>query len=394
MDEEKNESMQDHKEQQETMEVTMATQSEDVSVAAEGVGMSSETQRQLNEMGDVPTLPSPVKLPLDSPTEGRDEDDDEDSDSDSSSSSSSSSSPAPVSVEDESFTQPAPVKTRDEVLLEELPAVEEVSITLPEDVELLPVGTVSNIIQQLVIIQSLKDMPPLTDDSIIFTSDRVSLAKVFEVFGPVSSPLYILRFNSVEQISSKGLREGLSVYYAPAIKEYTGYIFVKQLKLLEGSDASWKNDHEPPAEALDYSDDEKEHDAKRKIKRSKKVNNNTDNPARNTQNTLQQCDTKHFPPRHAGAQFRHQNPRNKQQPLRNAQAPPRQIRPPSRHSNVLPGYLPPPCPYPPPPFPLANFPLYPPPPPSFFNSAFSSHHWPPAPVSFPNFPPPPPPPPQ
>lgn len=64
-------------------------------------------------------------------------------------------------------------------------------------------------------------------------TSRASAAvfQVFEVFGPVSSPLYILRFNSAEQIKSKGLTEGLTVYYAPAIKEYTGYILVQQLRL-------------------------------------------------------------------------------------------------------------------------------------------------------------------
>uniref|UniRef100_H3C1U9 H/ACA ribonucleoprotein complex subunit n=1 Tax=Tetraodon nigroviridis TaxID=99883 RepID=H3C1U9_TETNG len=90
--------------------------------------------------------------------------------------------------------------------------------------------------------------------------------QVFEVFGPVSSPLYILRFNSAEQIVDKGLKEGLTVYYAPSMKEYTGYILVQELRLSKGSDASWKNDHEPPLEALDYSDDEKEQEAKRKLK--------------------------------------------------------------------------------------------------------------------------------
>uniref|UniRef100_A0A8D3DBB7 H/ACA ribonucleoprotein complex subunit n=1 Tax=Scophthalmus maximus TaxID=52904 RepID=A0A8D3DBB7_SCOMX len=153
-----------------------------------------------------------------------------------SSSSSSSSSPSALVIEDdddEGFSQPVPIKTRDEVLPEELPAVEEVSVSLPEDVELQPVGTVSSIIQQLVVIQSLRDTPALIDDSIIFTSDRQAVGKVFEVFGPVSSPLYILRLNSVEQISSKGLKEGLTVYYAPAIKEYTGYILTQQLKLIK-----------------------------------------------------------------------------------------------------------------------------------------------------------------
>lgn len=55
--------------------------------------------------------------------------------------------------------------------------------------------------------------------------------QVFDVFGPVSSPLYILRFNSEDQISSKGLMVGLTVYYAPAIKECTRYILIQQLKL-------------------------------------------------------------------------------------------------------------------------------------------------------------------
>lgn len=65
----------------------------------------------------------------------------------------------------------------------------------------------------------------------VIMNDLLVVFQVFEVFGPVSSPLYILRFNSVDQISSKGLTEGVTVYYAPAIKEYTGYILTQQLKL-------------------------------------------------------------------------------------------------------------------------------------------------------------------
>lgn len=45
------------------------------------------------------------------------------------------------------------------------------------------------------------------------------------------SPLYILRFNSEEQIRSRGLTEGQTVYCAPALKEFTSYILVQQLRL-------------------------------------------------------------------------------------------------------------------------------------------------------------------
>uniref|UniRef100_A0A8P4KLT6 H/ACA ribonucleoprotein complex subunit n=1 Tax=Dicentrarchus labrax TaxID=13489 RepID=A0A8P4KLT6_DICLA len=316
-------------------------------------------------------------------------------------------------------------------------------VSLPEDAELQPVGTVSSIIQQLVVIQSLKDTPPLNDDSIIFRSDGLAVGKVFEVFGPVSNPLYILRFNSAEQISSKGLTEGLTVYYAPTIKEYTEYILTQQLKLLKGSDASWKNDQEPPAEALDYSDDEKEQEAKRKGKNSKKKRD-SNNAGTHTQTgaphvclneaKLGMCYKSkgesrieydiHPPicflffflqkilptlPRIPCSSsemsgFSHQDTQGLRSGTRT-----RGIN--IYHSNThtlhpdtythrpdtptsFPCTSPPPCPYPPPPphpFPPPNFPLYPPPP-AFFNPSFSSPLWPPNSVPFSDLPPPPPPP--
>ncbi|XP_029014220.1 H/ACA ribonucleoprotein complex non-core subunit NAF1 isoform X2 [Betta splendens] len=300
---------------------------------------------------------------------------------------------APVVDDDDDvgLNQSAPIKTRDEVLLEELPAVEEVAVSLPEDAELEPVGTVSSILQQLVVIQSLKDTPALTDESIIFTSDRLAVGKVFEVFGPVSSPLYILRFNSAEQISSKGLMEGLTLYYAPAIREYTGYILTQQLKLLKGSDASWKNDQEPPEEALDYSDDEKEHEAKRRVKNKRmRDNNSADNPNKDYQQQQKprQLDFKGFLSRRPRSPFRQQHLRSRQPPFQPSTPPP-------RHTEMPPMYLPAPCPYPPPPaihYPPPGFPLCPPPP--FFNPSLSSPFWPPNSILFSDFPPPPPPPPQ
>jgi len=55
-------------------------------------------------------------------------------------------------------------------------------------------------------------------------------SQVFEVFGPVSSPYYVLRFNSAEEISGKGLVVGSTVFYTPGHKEYTGYLLTKHLR--------------------------------------------------------------------------------------------------------------------------------------------------------------------
>ncbi|KAG9479968.1 hypothetical protein GDO78_011799, partial [Eleutherodactylus coqui] len=109
---------------------------------------------------------------------------DSDSDSDSSSSSSTSSSSSSLSSvlqldEEPPETIDLPMKTRDELLVDELPTVEELSISLPDHVELKPFGTVSSIIEQLVIIESFRDTLPLNEDTIVFKEDRSAVGKIF-----------------------------------------------------------------------------------------------------------------------------------------------------------------------------------------------------------------------
>eukprot|EP00069_Balaena_mysticetus_P000912 bmy_14903T0 len=114
--------------------------------------------------------------------------------------------------------------------IQELPSAEEVTIVLPEGIELKPLGM------------------------------------IFEIFGPVAHPFYVLRFNSSEHIENKGIKIKDTMYFAPSMKDFTQYIFTERLKQDRGSDASWKNDQEPPPEALDFSDDEKEKEAKQRKK--------------------------------------------------------------------------------------------------------------------------------
>ncbi|XP_048160284.1 H/ACA ribonucleoprotein complex non-core subunit NAF1 [Corvus hawaiiensis] len=197
-------------------------------------------------------------------------DSDSDTDSDSSSTTPSSSSSA-VSDEDdhpnEKDNRSYCVRTKDELPIDELPPVEDLSIILPDNVELKLFGTVSSIIEQLVIIESLRGLPPVNEESIIFKEDRQAAGKIFEIFGPVSHPFYVIRFNSSEHIKAKGINVQDSMYFAPSVEDFTQYIFAEKLKQEKGSDASWKNDQEPPPEALDFSDDEKEREAKQKKKK-------------------------------------------------------------------------------------------------------------------------------
>ncbi|XP_061427784.1 H/ACA ribonucleoprotein complex non-core subunit NAF1 [Lethenteron reissneri] len=195
----------------------------------------------------------------------------EDSDSsDESTSSLSSASPTPVADDfefgDDYFSSKSvpKVKVKGELDLEDLPPVPEVTIEIPEDVKMEPIGVVTSLLGQLVVVESLKDKSPLNEDTLLFSSDRKSVGKVFETFGPVTHPFYSLRFNSADDVTQKGIATGTTLYCTPEMTDYTQYIFTEKLKRLKGSDASWKDDIEPPPEAVDYSDDEQEKAAKGK----------------------------------------------------------------------------------------------------------------------------------
>ncbi|XP_016412072.1 H/ACA ribonucleoprotein complex non-core subunit NAF1-like isoform X3 [Sinocyclocheilus rhinocerous] len=215
-----------------------------------------------------------------------DSDSDSSSSTSSSSSSSTSSSSEPFNLvknnaedDDEGVAmgnekRPAPLKTQDELLIDDLPVVENLFISLPEDTEMEPIGTISSIVEQLVIVESYRNTPPLHENSVLFTKNRNSVGKIFEVFGPVCQPYYALRFNSHDDIDQKDLKIRDVVYFAPKIKDFTDYIFTERLQRTKGSDASWKNDQEPPPEALDFSDDEQERLAKQKLKEQKRRQQN------------------------------------------------------------------------------------------------------------------------
>ncbi|XP_078268798.1 uncharacterized protein LOC144600774 [Rhinoraja longicauda] len=173
--------------------------------------------------------------------------------------------------------KPHPIKSKDELMLEDLPKVDEVNIVLPEEVQKEPIGVVCSIIDQLVIVESRANMPPVNEETILFRKNRNSIGQVFEVFGPVCHPFYVLRFNSPEDICAKGIELQELLFFAPAVKDFTQYIFAERLKD-KGSDASWRNDQEPPLEALDFSDDEKEKEAKQRKK--KKPQNHGDKNTR------------------------------------------------------------------------------------------------------------------
>ncbi|XP_017033860.1 H/ACA ribonucleoprotein complex non-core subunit NAF1 [Drosophila kikkawai] len=170
-----------------------------------------------------------------------------------------------------------PPKVRGEMLLDELPPIHQLEITVPED-ECVELGKVQSIVDQLVLVSVLPNSQLFDLDTVLFLEKgRKVLGEVFDVLGQVADPLYCVRFNSNQQILDRGIKIGDVVYCAPKT-EHTQFVILSKLMQVKGSDASWEHDVEPPARFVDYSDDEEEREARneQRKRRQRDRTNSTD----------------------------------------------------------------------------------------------------------------------
>lgn len=154
--------------------------------------------------------------------------------------------------------------TEGELKLSDLPPIQELSITVPTN-DLVKIGKVLNIVDVLVVIESIRSMPPLDLDTVLFKSNGKPIGQIFDVFGPVVEPHYSVRFTNAEQIKEFNIEAGMDIYFAPRIDtNITKFAFVNEIKKIKGTDASWENDNEPPDSVAEFSDDEEERSSRKR----------------------------------------------------------------------------------------------------------------------------------
>ena len=149
-------------------------------------------------------------------------------------------------------------KVKGEIDYRELPSQDTCEVLFPVNGQMLPIGEVSHYTEKLVVIKSFPNTPPINEGSVLWRADMKSIARVFEIFGPVKTPFYSILVQSSDHANEMGLNPGDTVYVVPGDLDLTNYVFTNKLLLEKGCDASWKNDHEVPTEYQDYSDDEQE----------------------------------------------------------------------------------------------------------------------------------------
>lgn len=77
-------------------------------------------------------------------------------------------------------------------------------------------------------VEATPGIPPYNLDTYMFLEDCTFLGAVFDVMGPVSSPIYVLRFKSAADVGKLNLKVDIKVFVSPQ-GEHTKYVFLRDL---------------------------------------------------------------------------------------------------------------------------------------------------------------------
>lgn len=148
--------------------------------------------------------------------------------------------------------------SKNELLEFEIPVVPaDFKITEATPLELI--GTVKSVVDKTVVVESIHSgRYRVLDEGAIFVVEKNDgksvLGLLFETFGPIDHPFYVVRFNSEEEIAEFRPLIGANVH---EVVSTAHYVLTEELKS-KGTDASNFNDEEVPLEEQEFSDDEEE----------------------------------------------------------------------------------------------------------------------------------------
>ncbi|KAG8068137.1 hypothetical protein GUJ93_ZPchr0005g15343 [Zizania palustris] len=168
-----------------------------------------------------------------------------------------------LASDDEDEVPKGSLKSKHEI--EVLPTVPKIEVRLEPHHRTLPVGTISAIMGERVIVEGSVQHSPLDEGSIIWiTESRTPLGIVDELFGPVKNPYYLVRYNSAEEVPA-GISAGTAVSF---VAEFADHILNMKDLYAKGYDASGENEEDQTD--TEFSDDEKEAEYKKSLRLAKR----------------------------------------------------------------------------------------------------------------------------
>ncbi|KAK3687414.1 Gar1/Naf1 RNA binding region-domain-containing protein [Podospora appendiculata] len=160
----------------------------------------------------------------------------------------------------------APLRTKNEMPEEAQPIPD---ITITPEMEIQPLGVVSNVVELNVVIVSKTpgEVQVLDLDSVLCKADRTIIGVLADTMGTVRNPFYIVAFRTEQDIQDLGLVKGTEIFYSV---DHAKYVFTQELKKMKGCDASNLHDEEVAPDEMEFSDDEKEAEHRRQMKQKKR----------------------------------------------------------------------------------------------------------------------------
>jgi H/ACA ribonucleoprotein complex non-core subunit NAF1 len=156
------------------------------------------------------------------------------------------------------------VRTQNEVAEQ----FEKPDITITDDTVITELGNVEAVVDNLVIIKANTsgDYQVLESGSALCLQNRTVIGKVVEEIGRVQEPRYSVGFSDPSEIETLGIAKDTKIFY---VNEHSTFVFTEPLKTQKFTDAS--NLYDEEANDVEFSDDEKEAEFKKKQKEAKKA---------------------------------------------------------------------------------------------------------------------------
>ncbi|KAL0048917.1 hypothetical protein WJX82_002315 [Trebouxia sp. C0006] len=143
----------------------------------------------------------------------------------------------------------------------QLAPVEPLHVEIGESEPLLAAGTISSILEGTIVVQEAENGRALCEGTVLCSEDRIAIGRIEDTFGPVMCPLYTLRWAGRGDMPSS-LALDAPVFTTQKLAEY---LLAEQLYT---NGAAAEDDLEE--EEIEFSDDEKEAEYKRKLKAKRK----------------------------------------------------------------------------------------------------------------------------
>ncbi|DBA86365.1 TPA: hypothetical protein ACH3X2_005596 [Trebouxia sp. C0005] len=142
----------------------------------------------------------------------------------------------------------------------QLAPVEPLHVEIGESEPLLAAGTISSILEGTIVVQEAENGRALCEGTVLCSEDRIAIGRIEDTFGPVMCPLYTLRWAGQGDMPPS-LAVGAPMFTTQKLAEY---LLAEQLYT---NGAAAEDDLE---EEVEFSDDEKEAEYKRKLKAKRK----------------------------------------------------------------------------------------------------------------------------